>query len=49
VVFEAKMRASTGREYPAEVCLQFFADEEPAMLLAMVHDTTERQRLAQAG
>lgn len=44
-VFETVLRAADGREYPAEVCLQHFADEEPPVLLAIVHDTSERQRL----
>ncbi|WP_236037904.1 CheR family methyltransferase [Belnapia arida] len=48
VVFETVLSATGGRTYPAEICLQYFAEEEPPMLLAIVHDTTERQRLLEA-
>jgi two-component system CheB/CheR fusion protein len=44
-VFETVLRTAGGRTYPAEICLQYFADEEPPILLAIVHDTTERQML----
>jgi two-component system CheB/CheR fusion protein len=39
-----------GREriYPAEICFQYFGGEEPPMLLAIVHDTTEREQLGAA-
>ncbi|MDX6805900.1 CheR family methyltransferase [Terrihabitans rhizophilus] len=47
VVFETTLRAAD-RNYPAEICMQYFAEEHPPILLAMVHDTTERQELAQA-
>jgi two-component system CheB/CheR fusion protein len=49
VVFETVLRAASGREYPAEICLQYLADEAPPILLAMVHDISERQRLVAAG
>ncbi|MDO9710687.1 CheR family methyltransferase [Paracraurococcus lichenis] len=45
VVFETVMRGRDGREYPAEICMQHFAREHPPLLLAIVHDTTERRRL----
>jgi len=44
IVFEATIR-SAEREYSAEVCMQYFADEHPPILLAIVHETTERQQL----
>ncbi|MFZ3485501.1 CheR family methyltransferase [Sphingomonas sp. 3-13AW] len=44
IVFEATIRAAE-REYPAEICMQYFADEHPPILLAMVHETSERQQL----
>lgn len=49
VVFETVLRAASGREYPAEICLQHFAEERPPFLLAIVHDTTERQKLLPTG
>ena len=45
VVFEADMRSADGRMHPVEICMQHFADEVPPLLVAIVHDTTERQRL----
>ncbi|KAA5611427.1 PAS domain S-box protein [Rhodovastum atsumiense] len=49
VVFEAVLRSSGGRDYPVEVCLQHFRDEQPPFVLAIVHDISERQRLAGVG
>ena len=34
--------------HPVEICMQHFADEVPPLLVAIVHDTTERQRLEAA-
>jgi two-component system, chemotaxis family, CheB/CheR fusion protein len=45
VVFETTVRSALGRTYPAEVCMQYFADEMPHVLVAIVHDTTERKQL----
>jgi two-component system CheB/CheR fusion protein len=45
VVFEAHMRAADGRTHPVEICMQHFAAEEPPILVAIVHDTSERQCL----
>jgi two-component system, chemotaxis family, CheB/CheR fusion protein len=45
VVFETLIRSADGHEYPAEICMQHFSDEAPPILVAMVHDTTERQQL----
>jgi len=47
VVFETTIEARY-REYPAEICLQYFGKEDPPILVAIVHDTTERQRLGEA-
>ncbi len=44
-VIETRIQSATGRNYPAEICLQYFPDETPPMLAAIVHDTTERQAL----
>ena len=43
VVFETRIRSIEGNEYPAELCVQYFGDEIPPVLVAMVHDTSERQ------
>jgi two-component system CheB/CheR fusion protein len=44
VVFETKLQGRE-RSYPAEICLQYFNEEQPPMLLALVHDTTEREQI----
>jgi two-component system CheB/CheR fusion protein len=44
-VFEATMRSADGRTHPVEVCMQHFPDEDPPILVAIVHDTTERRSL----
>lgn len=46
VVFETTIRSAEGREYPAEICMQHFGDEAPPVLVAIVHDTSEREQLA---
>jgi len=40
------LRRADGTEYPAEMCMQLFAEENPPVLVAIVHDTTERRLLA---
>jgi two-component system CheB/CheR fusion protein len=45
VVFETRMRAADGRTHPVEICMQHLAVEEPPILVAIVHQTAERQRL----
>ena len=49
VVFEAEMEGRHRGRYPIEVCLQYFDQERPPILVAMVHDTTERQHLGAEG
>ncbi|WP_448205794.1 PAS domain S-box protein [Azospirillum sp. sgz302134] len=49
VVFETTMESRHRGAYPVEVCLQYFGDERPPILVAIVHDTTERQRLGGTG
>jgi two-component system CheB/CheR fusion protein len=44
-VFETTLRGRDGREYPSEICLQYFAHEVPPILVAIVHDTSRRQAL----
>ncbi len=46
VVFETVIRPVAGNSYPAELCVQYFGDEVPHILVAIVHDTSERQKLA---
>jgi len=48
VVFETVIRSANDQEYPAELCVQYFDDEVPRILVAMVHDISERQQLAGA-
>ncbi len=45
IVFETVIQTADRQEYPAEVCMQLFAEEHPPILVALVHDTSERQRL----
>ncbi len=45
IVFETVMQGRDGREYPAEICMQHFAREHPPILVAMVHDISDRRRL----
>ena len=44
VVFETVIRGAD-REYPAEICMQYFADEHPPILVAIVHETSDRHNL----
>jgi two-component system CheB/CheR fusion protein len=48
VVFETTIKAAKGHEYPAELCMQYFADEAPPILVAVVHATADRRRLPAA-
>ena len=48
IVFETVIRSVEGNDYPAEICLQYFGDEVPHILVALVHDTSERKKLAAA-
>ena len=45
VVFETTIRSAQGRTYPAEICMQYFSDESPRILVAIVHDTSDRKQL----
>jgi two-component system CheB/CheR fusion protein len=45
IVFETTLRTASGETYPAQFCMQYFADEAPPILLAIVQDTSERQKL----
>jgi two-component system, chemotaxis family, CheB/CheR fusion protein len=48
IVFETTIRSAQGRSYPAEMCMQYFGDEVPHILVAIVHDTSEREHLGSA-
>ncbi|KKC24802.1 CheR family methyltransferase [Sphingomonas sp. SRS2] len=45
VVFETDVRVAGGREYPAEIRMQYFADEAPPVLVAIVHEKSDHQQL----
>jgi two-component system CheB/CheR fusion protein len=45
IVFEARIRAAGDREYPVEICMQYFSGEVPPILVALVHDITDRKQL----
>jgi two-component system CheB/CheR fusion protein len=45
VVFETRIHAARGDSYPAELCLQYFGDENPPILVSMVHNITDRRIL----
>jgi len=45
IVFETVLSTSFGTSYPAEICMQYLKSEEPPILIAIVHDTTERQQI----
>jgi two-component system, chemotaxis family, CheB/CheR fusion protein len=46
IVFETRLRTADGRDYPAEICMQHFAGEKPPILVAIVHDISDRKQLA---
>jgi two-component system CheB/CheR fusion protein len=45
IVFETVIQPAESDAYPAEICMQYFASEHPPILVAIVHDTSERQQL----
>jgi two-component system CheB/CheR fusion protein len=45
IVFETTISPADGGSYPAEICVQYFASEHPPILVAIVHDTSDRQQL----
>jgi len=44
IVFETVME-SGGNRHPVEMCMQFFGNEQPPILVALVHSISERQRI----
>jgi two-component system CheB/CheR fusion protein len=49
IVFETVIQPAEGEAYPAEICMQYFAGEHPPILVAIVHDISDRQQLKAAG
>jgi len=49
IVFETMLQNADGGEYDVEVCMQYFHDEEPPILVAMVQQTAGRRQLRAAG
>jgi two-component system CheB/CheR fusion protein len=49
IVFETTIQPAGGDAYPAEICMQYFAGEHPPILVAIVHDTSDRQQLQAVG
>jgi two-component system CheB/CheR fusion protein len=45
IVFETRIRSASGETHPVELCMQYFGDEAPPILVAVVHVTSERQQL----
>jgi two-component system CheB/CheR fusion protein len=45
IVVETTIRSASGSEHPVEICLQYFGEEAPPLLLAVVHVTSERQQI----
>jgi two-component system, chemotaxis family, CheB/CheR fusion protein len=45
LVFETVLGIKADASYPAEVCMQYLKHEEPPIIVAIVHDTTDRSRL----
>ncbi|WP_377807116.1 CheR family methyltransferase [Azospirillum sp. A29] len=45
IVFETTIEAPDQTLRPMEICMQYFAEEQPPILVALAHDVTERQRI----
>jgi two-component system CheB/CheR fusion protein len=45
MVFETVLGADVDGSYPAEICMQYLKHENPPIIVAIVHDTTERRQL----
>jgi len=44
-IFETTLRTADGRDYPAKICVQHFAEEKPPILVAIVNETSESRQL----
>jgi two-component system CheB/CheR fusion protein len=47
LVFETVLGATAEASYPAEMCMQFLKHENPPIIVAFVHDTTDRSQLGE--
>jgi two-component system CheB/CheR fusion protein len=47
VLFETMIKPADGTSYPAEISLRYLRDEQPPILVAIVHDTRERHKLGE--
>ena len=47
LVFETVLGTNAGASYPAELCMQYLKHESPPILVAIVHDTTDRSQLGE--
>jgi two-component system CheB/CheR fusion protein len=45
LVFETVLGTNVDDSYPAELCMQYLKHENPPIIVAIVHDTTDRGRL----
>ena len=45
LVFETVLGSDVDSSYPAEICMQYLRHEIPPIVVAIVHDTTERGQL----
>jgi two-component system CheB/CheR fusion protein len=45
IVFETTIERPDQTLRPLEICMQYFGEEEPPILVAMAHDVTERQHI----
>ncbi|WP_449234311.1 CheR family methyltransferase [Azospirillum doebereinerae] len=45
IVVETMLEGNQGVPRPVEMCMQYFGQEQPPILVAMVHDIIERQRI----
>ncbi|GEO38597.1 chemotaxis protein CheR [Skermanella aerolata] len=45
VVFETVLGVKADYSYPAEICMQYLKHEDPPIIVAIVHDTTDRSQL----
>jgi two-component system CheB/CheR fusion protein len=48
IIFETVIQGGDTQSYPAEICMQYLPTEHPPILLAIVHDISDRQQLQPA-
>lgn len=49
IVLETTIERSDGSARPVELCVQYFGEEQPPILVVLAHDVTERQRIGLDG